>query len=38
MPAGEEGLLLSFRREGRVGRGRRGRWGKAAVIRRAPGG
>lgn len=38
MPAGEEGLLLSFRREGRVGGGRRGRSGEGSCDQEGPGG
>ena len=38
MPSGEEGLLLSFRREGRVGGGRRGRSGEGSCDQEGPGG
>lgn len=38
VPGGEEGLLLSFRREGRVGGGRRGRSGEGSCDQEGPGG
>ena len=38
VPAEEEGLLVSFRREGRVGGGQWGRLGEGSCAQEGPGG